>query len=46
MDLFTKFGLSKECELSEPECAAQTSCAPDRLVEENKPGSMVYYYEG
>ena len=41
-----EFDVSNECELSEIERAAHTSCALDKLVEENKLGAMAYYYEG
>jgi len=41
-----EFKVSKECELSEITRAAHTSCALDKLVEENKLGAMAYYYEG
>ncbi len=41
-----KFDVSNECEQSEIERAARTSCALDGLVEMYKLGSMAYYYEG
>ena len=41
-----KFDVSNECEQSEIERAAKTSCALDSLVEKYELGSMAYYYEG
>lgn len=40
------FEVSRECELSELERAAKTSCALDALVQEKELGAMAYYYEG
>jgi L-arabinose isomerase len=39
------FAVSPECEASEVERAARTSCALDVLVEKHRLGSFAYYYE-
>jgi len=41
-----EFSVSPECEQYEIERAATTSCALDRLVEQNDLQAMAYYYEG
>ncbi len=41
-----EFEVSDECESSEIERAALTSCALDALVERNSLDAMAYYYEG
>jgi L-arabinose isomerase len=40
------FDVSKQCEESELERAAATSCALDALVAKHDLGSLAYYYEG
>jgi L-arabinose isomerase len=40
------FEVSRECEKSEIERAARTSCALDALVARHDLGAMAYYYEG
>jgi L-arabinose isomerase len=40
------FVVSPECEPSELERAARTSCALDQVVKERDLGSMAYYFEG
>lgn len=40
------FNVSPECEDGEIERAARTSVALDKLVEQNRLGSLAYYYEG
>jgi L-arabinose isomerase len=40
-----EFSVSPQCEGSEIERAARTSCALDALVREHKLGSLAYYYE-
>lgn len=40
-----EFSVSPQCEESEIERAARTSCALDALVREHKLGSLAYYYE-
>lgn len=45
-DFEKAFDVSAECEKSELERAARTSCALDRLVENHRLGAMAYYYEG
>lgn len=40
------FDVSRECEKSELERAARTSCALDALVVKHNLGSLAYYYEG
>jgi L-arabinose isomerase len=40
------FDVAKECEKAELTRAAKTSCALDALVENNRLGSLAYYYEG
>jgi L-arabinose isomerase len=41
-----KFDVSNECERSELDRAAKTSCALDALIETLELGAMAYYYEG
>ncbi len=41
-----EFRVSPECETSELERAARTSCALDSLVADSRLGAMAYYYEG
>jgi L-arabinose isomerase len=41
-----KFDVSAECETTELERAAKTSCALDQLVEQKGLGSIAYYFEG
>jgi L-arabinose isomerase len=41
-----EFAVSPECEASELDRAAKTSCALDVLVGEKKLGAIAYYYEG
>ncbi|MCH2174263.1 MAG: L-fucose/L-arabinose isomerase family protein [Lentisphaeria bacterium] len=41
-----KFEVSKDCEESELQRAAQTAVALDKLVAKHELGSMAYYYEG
>jgi L-arabinose isomerase len=40
-----EFQVSGECEATELARAAKTSCALDALVEQNRLGSLAYYYE-
>jgi L-arabinose isomerase len=40
-----EFDVSPECETSELERAAQTSCALDALIENHDLGALAYYYE-
>ncbi len=41
-----EFDVSPECSDAEMRRAAQTSCALDALVSQNKLGALAYYYEG
>lgn len=41
-----EFNVSTECEASELERAAKTSCALDKLVSSRRLGGLAYYYEG
>ncbi len=41
-----EFLVSRECDESELERAAKTSCALDQLVAKNQLGALAYYYEG
>jgi len=43
---YNEFDVSKECETTEINRAALTSCAMDTLVKNNDLGAMAYYYEG
>jgi L-arabinose isomerase len=45
-EFHTAFDVSKQCEESELERAAATSCALDALVKKYDLGSLAYYYEG
>jgi L-arabinose isomerase len=42
----TEFAVSPECSEAELERAARTSCALDRMSENNRLGALAYYYEG
>jgi L-arabinose isomerase len=41
-----EFKVSAECDISELERAARTSCALDGLVAQSRLGALAYYYEG